>query len=508
MVEPQDQKATQNIPLEKIELPGGIYDLTGEIREYIENDTPISEETLNILRTFDREYSFEKDISKRGREPILKRFDTALELFDTGEAKEAVKEGLLYAQKINPDIEIKPFPVVFLFIPNKGHATALGGQGCAINIDALREKDYLKVTPYENIVSSVAHESVHIFLEQLDKKPSYSDIERPLEERIYDFLWEEGLATYIEPHNYRHHDVIVKDVDFWIEVVKGWFKTDEVEEKKKILRTCKERDSCVSWLKDMYSGNLEDLSPRGDVDDIFMRMLSEMNGPGYHIGAYLWEKQIENGNSLKDLVMKGSEQMKGWVKEYIQEQGQNNLLKNKMDLNEEIKRREGEFKNEILGNGQVFKYVELKDPEEFITSCVNNGYVLHGTTRKLDELIPQKANDSAKEFGNAKAVYLTSSPIVAKFAALVGGADVGNRRDSKKTKISEKGVFTYSEVFFGVEKPENIKNEGYVYIFPKSVVDDTEGLEHISRKPIKPDLVVQIKREDWDEEKFPIERIG
>jgi hypothetical protein len=177
------------------------------------------------------------------------------------------------------------------------------------------------------------------------------------------------------------------------------------------------------------------------------------------------------------------------------------------NLRKEVIERGGKFQSERLNNGNVFEYAVLDNPDEFLSFCVNEGYVLHGTTRKLDELIPQKANDSSKEFGNASAVYLTSNPIVAKFCALVGGTDVGRRRDSKRTVRGSDGVFKYEDAFFGVERPENIKENGYIYIFPDSVVDDTEGLEHISKKPIQPSLILQIKRSDWDEKSFPIRRL-
>ncbi len=132
---------------------------------------------------------------------------------------------------------------------------------------------------------------------------------------------------------------------------------------------------------------------------------------------------------------------------------------------------------------------------------------MHGTTRKLEGLKPSQANDASKEFGNENAVYLTSNPIVAEFCALVGGANVGKRRDSKTTQIDEQGVFHYSDTFFGVENPEKIKDKGYIYVFPDSVVDETEGLEHIAKKKIKPSLVVLMTKNDWDEEKYPINKI-
>jgi len=177
------------------------------------------------------------------------------------------------------------------------------------------------------------------------------------------------------------------------------------------------------------------------------------------------------------------------------------------DLKNEIENRKGKFFEEKLENGAIFKYAVLENPDEFLTYLVNNNYVLHGTTKRLEELEPNQANDSSKEFGNENAVYLTSNPIVAKFCALVGGVSIGKRRDSKITLRDKQGVFHYSNPFFEVENPEKIQDKGYIYVFPDSVVDNTEGLEHIAKKKIKPSLVVLMTRDDWDEEKYPINKI-
>lgn len=148
---------------------------------------------------------------------------------------------------------------------------------------------------------------------------------------------------------------------------------------------------------------------------------------------------------------------------------------------------------------------EVDNPLEYLENYVNKGYVLHGSTRKISgSLKPTLSNDLTKEFGNQKAVYLTSCPLVAMFCALTSGADVGHRVDSKRTVVDEEGRFTYTDTYFGVENIDRVSSSGYVYIFPKSVVDDTEGLEHISKKEIKPKYILGIKREDF---KYEIEEI-
>jgi len=309
----------QNTDLKEIHLKPDIYDFTDPIREYLINNTPLTGEQVNVLRTFKESSSLEDYIKERGREVILNEFNEASSYFNFEEAKVAVREGLSLAQKINPDVKIEAFPVIFLFNPKYGDATALHGQGCAINIKALKDSKYSKGSPYEKIVSFVAHESTHLFLKQLDKKPPPFYLNKdPLENGMYKFLWEEGLTTYIEPLHYRHHEVIVEDADFWINIINDWLKTNDINLKTDLLNKCIQRPSGISWFKDMHKEkelpSFKNLN-ENQLDSIFLRMLREANGPGYHIGSYLWEKQIKEGKNLKDLVMAGSESMEDWIKE-------------------------------------------------------------------------------------------------------------------------------------------------------------------------------------------------
>jgi len=170
MTEPTNTSREEE-PLRDITLEPGIYDLTPEIRDHIVNEVPFSEETLNVLRTFDEEYDFDRDIKERGKDVVLAELDKASEYFDFEEAKQAAQEGLKMAQIINPDIPIKPFPVVFLFIPHRGDAKSLHGQGCGINIGILKSKRVSEDSPRQKIVSFTAHEATHTFLKQLGKRP-------------------------------------------------------------------------------------------------------------------------------------------------------------------------------------------------------------------------------------------------------------------------------------------------------------------------------------------------
>lgn len=172
----------------------------------------------------------------------------------------------------------------------------------------------------------------------------------------------------------------------------------------------------------------------------------------------------------------------------------------KEDLKKELLKRNGNFQNK-----EDFNYVTLANPEEFLNYLAKSGYVFHGSTREIvGKLIPKQANDLSKEFGNREAIYLTSTPIIAMFTALTGGVNVGVRRNSVISKIDEDGNYHYPTVYFGVLKTKKIKSTGYVYIFPEDVIDESEEGEYISLRPIRPELIVKIEREDF---RFPIEKL-
>lgn len=302
-------------PLRDITLEPGIYNFTPQIRDHIVNGTPLSDEISNVLRTFNRRYDFEEDVRRRGREELLSDVDSAIEVFDFESAQNAVKEGLSLSQTINPDVKLQPFPVIFLFIPHRGDATSLYHQGCGINIDALKENPFSKGTPFQKIVSFSAHEGVHTFLTQLgENTPERTET---LKEEIYSFMWEEGLTTYIEPMHYRHHDPIFEDAKFWIKTIAEWVNTNDADIKKQLHDEIVSRPSFTQWFRDMW-GTRKPIPEKSD-DELFSQMLKENNGPAYHVGAYLWKKQIEKGNSLKDLVMAGSGNMEQWIKEELDE---------------------------------------------------------------------------------------------------------------------------------------------------------------------------------------------
>jgi hypothetical protein len=153
-----------------------------------------------------------------------------------------------------------------------------------------------------------------------------------------------------------------------------------------------------------------------------------------------------------------------------------------------------------------FLFCTTKNPFQYLVDCVNNGYVLHGSSRYITgEFIPQLTTDASKEFGNRKAIYLTSDPIVAMFRAYVGGIEIRGREDSKSTEITDEGEFIYSNTYFAVGEPEKVREKGYVYIFLKDIVDESYNLEHVSYKKASPILALEVSREDFP---YEIEKLS
>lgn len=143
-----------------------------------------------------------------------------------------------------------------------------------------------------------------------------------------------------------------------------------------------------------------------------------------------------------------------------------------------------------------FSYYELENPPPFLQWATVNGYIFHGTIRKISEALePKPANDLIKESGNRVAVYMTNNPRLAMFTALTGGKDVGGRRNVCHMKITGDKVTYPGKQIFQVGNPEAIASEGFIYIFDRKTQSDEEiGGELLSYKPIKPLAIIKIHR--------------
>lgn len=173
----------------------------------------------------------------------------------------------------------------------------------------------------------------------------------------------------------------------------------------------------------------------------------------------------------------------------------------KLNLKRQIKKHDGRIVKK-----RKFVFYTIEQPQKFLNWLISEGFLLHGSSREIiGALVPQQANDLAKEFGNKKAIYLTQDPLVAIFCALTGGVKgIKIRRNSIRSRLNQLGNIEYIDTNFAVSDTEKIQKIGYVYVFTKEVIDEQENNEFISKKPIKPQLVIQIKRKDFP---YPIRQI-
>ena len=144
--------------------------------------------------------------------------------------------------------------------------------------------------------------------------------------------------------------------------------------------------------------------------------------------------------------------------------------------------------------------VRVDNPEEYLYGLIHEGYILHGTTRQIETLVPHTANDASKESGNRHAIYMTDNPAIAMYAALHGGVNEfgWSRHSSVKTIDDTTGRITFHDLVFAAQHPEKLAAYGYVYIFPKDSADEYIQGEYLSYKPLVPEQIIEILRSDFN----------
>jgi len=302
-----------------VELEPGIYNFVPQIRDHIIKGSELPYEIDAIVKDFNREYDLDENLNGAGREKIQQELNDCLNDYDFVGILPFVKEGLSCAQKINNDVEIKPFPIIFIFSPYSRVALASKGNASVINVNELRKRDgSLK----EKVVNTIAHESTHIFLSQLGKEPDWT--KQDLKGKVLNFLWWEGLAKYVQPYPEYLDSFFENDSKFWVGTVKKWFRSDNnFKQKEDIVNDVINRESFKLVMEKRYGPNhfnlidniFEQIKDEKSADDAFL-VLIQKAGFGYFIGEQLWKDRVDKGFSIKDLVMKGSEDMSKWVKEY------------------------------------------------------------------------------------------------------------------------------------------------------------------------------------------------
>lgn len=281
----------------------GIKNLVPEI-EASSKGIPLSEQSSEILSEFERNESKVEVIGENNNS--LVDYSREFEEKIKNEAQNLFSE----VQKINPDVPLENIPLYLLSSPVKRIACTLEGKGIAINTRFFQEKE--KDSKF--VANTIVHEATHVFIKRLGKQPEF--LANGLKDEVMDFLWFEGLAQHMEPYPNETSEMYMEDVEMWPRILTSWFNAESEEEKDTLINTITNMESFKKIMlfkhgKD-YENGLKGILERTSQDEA-LKALIVQEGFGYYIGKYLWEKELEKGYDLKDLVMRGSKDIRNWV---------------------------------------------------------------------------------------------------------------------------------------------------------------------------------------------------
>lgn len=194
--------------------------------------------------------------------------------------------------------------------------------------------------------------------------------------------------------------------------------------------------------------------------------------------------------------MEISEKDQGFVEPIIQEVAMK--VEPEVSREEELNKYINEWGKKVVDE-DGFEYYVGEKPEELLNKLAVNGYIQHGSTLRITgSLEPHQGVNTSNESSRRTAIYMTNNPPTSLFAALTGGkADVGERNYASSMSIMD-GRIINKDLIFQAEHPENMAEEGYVYILDR-VNEDIEFIngEFLSYEPLKPLAVIKIKRSDF-----------
>ena len=281
--------------------PFVVNNLVSEI-EASYNGAPLSPETSEILREFEGERTKNRGLGIFSLIEDSKRLEEKIKNLSQ-KCKDKV-------QTINPEVPLEEVPLYLLSSPVEKNASALNGEGIAINTRSLVENN----KGNEYLENTIVHEATHIFIKRLGKEPDWES--NDFKRQVSNFLWFEGLAQYMQPHPEEVERMFKQDAEKWPKILSSWFNTESKEKKAILIENILNMESFKKIMEyrhgQGYENGVKAMLEKSSQDEALTTLIVR-EGFGYHIGKLLWEQDIQKGNSLKELVMKGSKDIDNWI---------------------------------------------------------------------------------------------------------------------------------------------------------------------------------------------------
>lgn len=117
-------------------------------------------------------------------------------------------------------------------------------------------------------------------------------------------------------------------------------------------------------------------------------------------------------------------------------------------------------------------------------------YLYHGSSKKIDILIPHQAVDTGFEEGCQNAVYATSNKNMALAFAL--GAKPNKDGEIERVMLPESGDIMVFE-----KGTPNYGSKGYLYVLDKSKFKHCLGTQYVCFEEVEPIEIIEINVDDY-----------
>jgi len=103
-------------------------------------------------------------------------------------------------------------------------------------------------------------------------------------------------------------------MEYCLQAIRDWMNSKgDDKERERILYECYQRDSYKNWL-DKKRKKFDRLSSdTRSNEEKFRELLTNSNGPAYHVGFVLWKRELDKGRNITELVLQGDSQIRSWL---------------------------------------------------------------------------------------------------------------------------------------------------------------------------------------------------